>query len=239
MKVVFEKYVLKLVCVPMMLLVFVVNGQTQAGFTSVKVSGTATRMVKPDKAVINVAMSVENIKSEVANDQAQEKVLSVQGVLKKHGLPDSLLKISSIAVRFNKSYNAQRPDVYVASFNGKIEIPANGRMITALIESLETATGINVNVQFDFYESTKTKVSAELLKEALTSARERAQVIAGTLNKSIINVSNVSYGYSKSVEPPVYRGARREMTLAADVGIDITIDERMLQESVEMEFVLQ
>jgi uncharacterized protein YggE len=212
-----------------------ISSQAQTS-TILSVQGSANRLAAPDLAVMSVNLMSESATGSQANQVVEQKVLAVQKALKTKGYTKDNLKVGMVSVQFIKSYNDNRPDVYRGSVIGQIELAVDPKEITSLVEAIQGATDANVTINFTFKAETQKRIQDELIAEAVTNARDRADIIAGSIGKKIADVKQVSYSDGPVFQP---RGAMMEAKMSADTGIDFSVQEGQMTETVMIDFIAQ
>jgi hypothetical protein len=222
-----------------LLIVLLIGWEANAQLpTVIKIGGTATIEAKPDVATLSFQINAEGSTGKEANELSENKVLAIQKILTIAGLPDTLLKVSNVNLRFSKSYNSNREDMYQASFTAAIKVAANSKNLSALIEKIQSTIEVNLALSFGFSDDLNKKLKDNLLKMAIENAKEKAQLIASSIDKKIVGVVTVSYNFSDQIAPRVSALASESM-LSRSEGIDFNIQEMALSESIQIEFYVQ
>jgi len=205
--------------------------------TILKISGTSEITVMPDEAMIYLNIEGMGATAEKANEEAQNKLLRVQNVITDLGYKKELLKVNSSNVQSIRKYNEKKPTGYRAIFNTRVKLSASGSEVTRLIEAL-AANGNDVgsSVQYQISKELAKSQKEDLIKRAIDQAKERAVLIADHMGLRISGVSSIQY--SEAPNGPV-NFARMEMSMSVDEGgVDFSLQERTLRESINIEFEL-
>lgn len=181
------------------LFIFTSAGQAQ---NEISINAAAQVLVPADKIAFQINLNAEGDNPQKVYNlhKEREKVLVQQ--LKKHDIKEENINFEPISI--NKSYNGSyrneenkriqsRQKVIVTLYNFDIyeEI-----QITLIEHNFDEFSG-----NFTSSESEKGKNKA--LKNALKTAREKAQIIAAETGVSITGIKNISHSYSSRPPRPM------------------------------------
>jgi uncharacterized protein YggE len=194
------------------LFIFTTNGQAQ---NEISINAAAQVLVPADKIAFQINLNAEGDTPQEAYDlhKEREKVLVRQ--LKKHAIKDEDLNFEPISI--NKRYN----DSYRNKEEKRIYTRQN---VIVTLDDFDIYEQIQITLienNFDefsgnFTSSESEEGKNEALKEALKTAREKAEIIASETGVSISGIKNISHSYSSRPPRPMM-----EMTAsrAADSGL--------------------
>ena len=172
----------------------------------ISVSGTVTKTVAPDKAVIQ--LSVETLEKNAGDSQAKNAELSakVRSSLKAAGIADEDIKTVSYTLNEEYQWNefTKKSDIIGYRASNVIEVSVKDITKTGAVIDASVKAGINriSGVTFMLSRENEDKIRADALNEAAASAKDRAQKIASGFGVELGSLYSASESYYYE---PVYR----------------------------------
>src|SRR5581483_9236040 len=182
------------------------------GASTVSTSGTATTKVAPDKFSVTVGVETNGTTAEEAASKNADLMAKVMAALKALGVKDSQISTSNYNVYPVYDYRPmnkmcidiypQPPDCqpsqqitgYKASNSVTVTLDAQGSIDAGKVIDASIKVGANnVNGVYFFVSSEKQQeIRDNLIKDAVASARHRADVAASALEMQISGVQSVN-----------------------------------------------
>ena len=160
---------------------------------TISVDGSSTIKVAPDKATISI--SIENTaKDAKASAQNAQIMQNIQSAIL--GLAITKDKMQTTNYNLYPVYNTKDNSREIIGYNVSNEITVtidNIDMVGTVIDTAINAGASNVNsIEFGLKDSQVYK--DKVLQQAIADAKRKAQVVANSLGKSIVNVVSVNTG---------------------------------------------
>ncbi len=210
---------------------------------TIKVTGRGRLSVKPD--TIDLLLTVEDVKKKYADAlRASEKETGkLKDLFCSLGFQEEDLKTEhfSIDARYegysDKNGNwKQRFVGFAFTHNMKLSFPAEGDMLGKILGALSTGES---NAQFSIRYTVKDIEACRnrLLKNAVSDAREKAEVIAGAAGVKLLNIAGIDYSFGSIEvysEPMNFRALKCESVCEdnAAFGMNMTADDISVDDSV-------
>ncbi len=169
---------------------------------TVSVSGTSNLDAMPDQAVLYLRIEYINNDPKIAQDGLTSISNKVISALKQNGLSNDQIETINYNLEKYYDYSTGRYNGYIASHTLKLTIKDLSKAGDYI--NLAVNNGVNKidSLQFSLSKEKEKEVRTSLLSAATQDARDKADLLAGSLNarvKSVISVSESSpYNY------PVY-----------------------------------
>jgi uncharacterized protein len=206
-----------------------------------EVEGQSEISILPDEALIMVNLSQKAMKVADATNALNRKTKDIQDALKKTGVQGYELTVDNYFVNVNRVYTkgSSRDSGYVASQNVKIRVKSTGKDLTTITETLHKSGNMGFHMQFVMSDALRKSTESKLLQLALENAKQKADVIAKTMNITSYKLHRVSYGSSGNGFVPVMRNAKMEMmAMSADMDQEPILipEEQKLTDRVVVSF---
>lgn len=167
--------------------------------------GTAITKIKPDKVLISLGVETTNKTAKAAlsaNSAAMNKVL---GALLASGVKQNETSTSAFSISPNYNYSQGRNIItgFTATNYAQIEssnINNTGKWIDTAV-SPGGATTVN-NINFILSDKKLDETKNNLIKQAINSARSKADIAASTLGLRILGVKSMSINEFESPPQP-------------------------------------
>lgn len=230
----------KLLVLPLMLLALSAFSQQ---IPLIEVEGNSEIGILPDEALIMVNLTQKAMKVADATNGLNRKTKQIQDALKKTGVTGYEFTVDNYYVNVNRVYTkgTSRDSGYVAYQNIKIKVKSVGKDLTSITETLHKTADMGFQVQFVLSDALRKSTESKLLEMALLNAREKADVIARTMNISSYKIHRISHTSSGNSFVPVMRQAKMEMMAMADMEPEpiLVPEEQKLSDRVTVSFVFE
>lgn len=179
----------------------------------IRVTGSATVRVQPDRAEVNVGVVTEAPEAQTAARQNAEKLDAVLKALR--GALGSDAQFDTINYSLQPVYRyPERSEPVLAGYSASNTVRVKELALDKVGEAIDVATssGANTvhNIQFGLKD--EATVKARALREAATDARAKADALADALGLKVTGVLSLVEGEPDVVRPmPMYRA---EMAMA-------------------------
>lgn len=185
-------------------IVFSWGSSASAEAPIIRVTGEATLSVPPDRATVDLGVMTEDPNAaRAAERNAEKSSATIQGLRDAFG---SALKIQTVnysiapRYRYPAGGGTREQDGFTASNIVRIktrELDQVGRII-----DIATSRGTNQVERLDFDLTDEEPTRSKALKKAATSARAKADAIAGALGLKVVRVISVEEGGVSIASPP-------------------------------------
>jgi uncharacterized protein YggE len=208
----------------------------------ISVEGKSEIKISPDEALIRVSLTGKALKTEEATEILNKKAEFVTRALRKSDTDNYELKADNYFVNVNRIYTkgTSKDSGYVASQTLRILVKDTGEDLLEIIEALHGSTDMGFQLEFQLSDSKKKEYETQLLQMAIRDAKDKAELIAGSLELGELSVYNVSYGSGGSYQPKLYRS--EAMMMNADnqrTAPTIQPDEQTLSDKINVVFTFK
>lgn len=185
------------------------------------VSGEATISVKPTLAVITMTIRSSGATYAGTVEELTNRIDVLTEVLKGVKFKEQEIFTSNFAI--DKNYVYVQGERKEKGFNGLQTLKVQFKQDKdRLVQVLTAAAGSNANpeiaVSFDLDAEQKKEVKDELIRQAVSDATAKAELIVAQANHQIVGIKEIRYGVEAPNNPgPVYANFRAESAIAADV----------------------
>ena len=161
---------------------------------TISVDGSSTIKVAPDKATISISIENTAKDAKLASAQNAQIMQNIQSAIL--GLAITTDKMQTTNYNLYPVYNTKDNSREIIGYNVSNEITVtidNIDMVGTVIDTAINAGASNVNsIEFGLKDSQVYK--DKVLQQAIADAKRKAQVVANSLGKSIVNVVSVNTG---------------------------------------------
>ena len=173
----------------------ILNDNVNADKTTLSVSGNAERKVEPTLVKFTVGVETLNETAEISASENAEIMEKVKQALINAGIPENKIKTNYYYI--NQDYIYPKEDIlpvirYRTTHSLSVEttnISGIGKIIDACVKAGANNVG---NVQFTLDDATINTIKKELVSEAITNAKEKAEAMASDLGQEIVSVGSMS-----------------------------------------------
>ncbi|WP_339923645.1 SIMPL domain-containing protein [uncultured Cyclobacterium sp.] len=208
--------------------------------SKISVDGKSEIKVSPDEALVRVSLTTKAMKTADATEGLNRKAAEVTNALKKSGVKNYELKADNYFVNINRVYTkgTSRDSGYVASQTLRVLVKDTGEDLVKVIEALHSNVDMGFQLELQLSENKKKEYETELLQLAIKDAKNKAELIANSLDLEKITVHQVFYGEAPGTyQPKMYRS--EAMMINADnqrTAPTIQPDEQTLSDQVKVIF---
>lgn len=201
---------------------------------TVSVLGSAKIAVKPDFAILQIGVTSNNKKVEVAQDECKTKINAIIAALKAKGMQEEDIKTSHYSIYPLQDYNSQLIKAYQVENVLRLtihDIKTIGNIIDLVVEN-----GANNSSKISYESSKSDSLYLESLALAVQNAREKAEAIASALGTEIESVSTINEQYNYSYYPG---NSYKNMAYEAADGTEILVSDLQVGTDVQVSFILK
>lgn len=210
--------------------------------SKISVDGKSEIKVLPDEALIRVSLIMKAMKTAAATEGLNKKAAEVTKALKESGVKNYELKADNYFVNVNRVYTkgTSKDSGYVASQTLRVLVKDTGEDLVKIIEALHHNIDMGFQLEFQLSDNKRKEYETELLQLAIKDAKNKAELIANSLELGTIAVHQVIYGDGGSYKPKMYRS--EAMMISADnqrTAPTIQPDEQTLSDQVKVVFTFE
>jgi len=160
--------------------------------TTVQVNGNSQKEITPDVAKISISINSVNANIEQAKNENTTNANQVFAKLKELGVTDAQIKTSTYQIDSVYEYEKDRlPKLKGYQVTNTLEVTTSIEKVGILVNEV-TNVGANEVNSIHFEKSNQAEIKDEALRDAVTDALKKAEVIASALNKRVVNVKLVN-----------------------------------------------
>ncbi|MCK4319057.1 SIMPL domain-containing protein [Candidatus Micrarchaeota archaeon] len=209
---------------------------TEEDSTIISITGNAKEFLQPNLAKFNVGVVTDNDEADRSVSDNAEAVADVKNELMELGINEEDIKTSYFYVSVNKDWETNTITGYTTTHTLTIEtedIEDIGKYIDGAVKA--GANRIS-SIQFTLNEETIEEIKKELLADAVKDAKEKADILANAVDKTVVDTKTISI--SQSYRSPYSPYGDYEMySSKADTSIEY--DDVSVSVSVYIEFLGQ
>ncbi|EFR43345.1 SIMPL domain-containing protein [Dialister micraerophilus] len=191
-----------------------ITAHAQDNRRSITVTGTSEISVPSDLAIMRISVTTQSKSADEAVKENAIKMNAVKVALQKEGFSKESLKTDNYRLYKTNKYDEKDKDemeTYEAVHT--IKVKTEDLQKTGMIIDAATNAGATDIDSLSFTLKDSKKYQSQALANAILDAKSKAETIAKTLHKKIINIISVSEG-SVDINPYNFRSKM----LAADMG---------------------
>ncbi len=211
--------------------------------STLSVTGNGSSKVVPDKAMINIAVFVEDDTSGEAVDKNSQTTADVISALE--GLEIDDLDIQTVSFNLDPLYNYRRenepPEVYGYRAStvmevSTLEIDMTGEIIA---EAIESGANDVSSLRFGLSQELERQAKKTALERAAEDGRNKAEDIAESLDVEIVEIYYISESETYVPSPLMARTSAVEESLADISAVPITPNEIEITASVHISYIFR
>jgi uncharacterized protein YggE len=189
---------------------------------SIRVTGEATVMVKPDQAIIDIGVVTQAATAQAAASQNAQKTDAVISDLKRVLGASADIKTISYSVSPNYRYPRDGGQPTIAGYNASntVQVKINDLDLVGKVIDTATQSGANNINALRFTLRDEQAARTQALQDAALKARAKAQSLAAALGVRVQRILHVEEGGSISPPIPIMGRAMAEMAQAAPTPIE-------------------
>lgn len=189
-----------------------ITAHAQDDRRSITVTGTSEISVPSDLAIMRISVTTQSKSADEAVKENAIKINAVKAALQKEGFSKESLKTDNYRLYKTNKYDEKDKDEMYETVH-TIKVKNEDLQKTGMIIDAATNAGATDIDSLSFTLKDSKKYQSQALANAILDAKSKAETIAKTLNKKIINIISVSEG-SVDINPYNFRSKM----LAADMG---------------------
>lgn len=170
------------------------------------VTGSATSHAKSDKVIVSLGVETTNSTAEQAlfsNSNLMKKILTN---LKEAGVQDNETSTSSFTINPNYNYSqyGTRGDLIGFTVSNSIQVDSSHiDQVSSWIDNAVKSGANNINnVYFSLSDSKLEEIKDSLLKESVSKAKMKADIVASAAGMKIVGIKSIAVGGIGS-SPPI------------------------------------
>lgn len=181
---------------------------------TVSVSGEGTARAAPDMATVRFGVVTEADDPEAARQQNAESAREAMNAVRELGVPEEDMRLETLRLqpRYEYDNDRRRREIigYEATREVVVELDSLDLLPTVVAQVVERGANRLSGVQYDLRD--RDSVRNEALQEAVTKARDKARLLAESLDAGlgrVLQISEQNYDFPRPF-------VRMEAAMAAD-----------------------
>lgn len=183
-----------------------VNAQTNMTNNTLFVTGSAVNQTKPDKVAVSLGVETTNSTAQVALASNSDLMNKVLNALKAAGVQENETSTSTFSITPNYNYTQDGTKGKLTGFTVANSIQIESTNVGNISEWIDSAVSSGANnvesIYFTLSDKNLDNVKNSLLKEAIDSAKKKADVAASAVGLKVIGIKSISVEQSASPPPP-------------------------------------
>lgn len=167
---------------------------TETTLRTISVSGSGNVTTVPDQATINIGVTTTDSTANTAEDENARISNNIQTTLMELGINKN--KIHTKNYSFNPMYdsteNSTQEKITAYRVNNTVTVILDDITIIGKVIDASISSGANQINSINFNLKNPGTFKQEALEKAINDAQNKANIIAKTLNKHVVNVVSVS-----------------------------------------------
>jgi uncharacterized protein YggE len=186
-----------------------VSAQTDMTNNTLFVTGSATNQTKPDRVTVSLGVETTNSTAQAALSANSDLMSNVLDTLKAAGVQENETSTATFSITPNYNYSSDNTQGRLIGFtvSNSIQIESsNIERVATWIDGAVSAGANNVNnIYFSLSNKRLDDMKNSLLKDAIDSAKIKADIAASAAGLKVIGVKSIIVGEAGSSPPvPVY-----------------------------------
>jgi uncharacterized protein YggE len=191
------------------------NVSNASSNSTLSVVGNAQTMVRPDKVTLSLAVETTNITANTALNANSEAMNKVLNALKAAGVRENETSTSffNISPNYNLTQLGQEQDFPppiesrdIISYTVTNSITVDSYNLLNISKWIDTAVQAGVNdvssIYFSLSDAKSELIKNDLLKQAVTSAKGKADIAASALGLNVTGVKSINIESINGFPPP-------------------------------------
>lgn len=232
-----KKYIL----IPAFIFLLTISANAQEK-PRITVEGISEMKIIPDEALITISLSEKALTTAAVTDALNKKSKAVTDALKKSGVSDYTFTADNYYVNINRIYTkgSAKDSGYVASQNLRVVVKNTEQDLIKIVETVQQSADMGFQLAFRVSEERQKSFQEDLLKDALTDARQKAKIIANSFELGELKPYHIDYSSSQPFQPVMYR-AEAMMMKSADSRTEPTFnpEEQTISDRVKVIFTFE
>ncbi|MES2627359.1 MAG: SIMPL domain-containing protein [Bacteroidota bacterium] len=208
---------------------------------SIRIKGEARKLVMPDQAVFDISINSTRKTEEESVKHLQELSAEVQKKLRGLGFTEDQIKLNAYSTNITYDYSDGKQKItgYTSNQHFRVKFPLDKDRVQRVYKTVLAGPtdGLNVNFTTDCSDSLNKRIENELIVMALRDSREKADLMASTMNYKVLTVEHIIYNVDNQYPVPMMQKAFRSADAEAGAPADyFSIAEQEFSRSVEVHF---
>ncbi|BDD04664.1 SIMPL domain-containing protein [Aureibacter tunicatorum] len=194
------------------------------------VKGIGTVSIAPSIAVLSIDIIAENKDYQACIESLDKKSENIKSTLKKAGFSSKSIKTSGFSINRDMKYNSQLGKSefigFKASHKVSIRIDNNNDEINKAFNAIAgSLTDAGFYLGFDLNEQEKEKAKNEIIKNAVSDAKQKAELIANASGVELDRIIDIRYG-ELNLQPvyPSYKSRANAMVMSEGAAPSLDFD---------------
>ncbi|MBS1647192.1 MAG: SIMPL domain-containing protein [Bacteroidetes bacterium] len=225
---------------------FLAQTSAEKPTSTISLSGSASKKVSPDLAIISFNLSAKDVLGNLAlsklNTQTQQTITKITGA----GFSKEQLKISNYGLNEDWEYTGgkSRKAGYSARQTLTLTFKMDKEKLNKLFAAFSDQQTENTQINFStgLSEELQDKTQKELIALAINDATEKAHLIANAASLKIKAIKSIAYNTDDEAPMPPVRNMKSMEAFAAknDSSFsEINVEETELSEDVSIVFITE
>lgn len=221
-------------------LLFEREGSSEKNVRKITVSGDGLAYASPDQASVFLSVRTESLTADQARQQNADLMEKVRTALAGFGLADKDIETVSYSVNPKYEWNEGKHRSELVGYEAFQQLKVKTMDLDKIGAIIDATVGAGANqvdnIQFELSDQKKKQVSDEVLAGAAKKAKEKAGILASSLNAKLgkaLEISEANYFYQ-----PRFVNYAMEKS-AAPVGAATEINPQEVQVSVNINVVFE
>jgi uncharacterized protein YggE len=199
---------------------FSISQTTTAKQSTFDVTGTSTVSTVPDKAVVNLGVTINDTTVKATQDKANTVISNVTSSLGKLGIDKKDIKTENYSLY--PTYDYQAGGQRITGYNVNASLSVSVTDFAILNQAIDAATAAGANqvggVSFTLSDDKKKSVEDDARKQAIDDAKTKANTLAGLAGMKLGKIVNIfeqptNGGYPM---PMMYKGGAADARTSAE-----------------------
>ncbi len=178
---------------------------------TLSVTGQATTFVDPDRLNVNFGIEVQKATAKSALEENSSKMNEVIDAIKSTGISEDEISTTQFSIYpVYESYQEKETGIYrqrLTGYSVSNIIQVKTSKLELASDIIDSAVKVGVNrvdsVSFSLSEKKQQQISDDLLSEAISNAKSKAEKALAPLNYRVIGVKHVSLSDTGYYPPPM------------------------------------
>ncbi|WP_407282235.1 SIMPL domain-containing protein [Methanolobus sp. WCC1] len=205
---------------------------------TISMSGYAEQKVVPDTASISIGVVTQEITANGSSSENAVIMNSIVNELKALGLEDREMQTSYVSVSPVYNYTGGRT---ITGYSASNSVDITTKKLDMINEIIDRSAAAGANqigsLSFSVSDTMQKELRDELISEAVTDSRLKADMLASSLNVKITGVKTSSVNDNSGIST-IYSTAQ-EMPVAEEASTPISPGESTVSMSVQVTYIIE
>jgi len=224
------------------LIIITISGYAQDSVDKITVIGKASLKAVPENMIVTIPLMVQDSVFETCSDELIHKMTRIKNGLHDLGIKKESIKTDNLSIR-DKYEFIDRKRVRVG-YNGSVTIQMEEKyspeMVSKIISLLKDYQMI-YNLDFKLSEDQKQKLTDMAIKEAISDAKYKAQLIATASAIELKRISKIIYDYNEFGNDILLRRESKDIRISGESSLSTTLNpsELSIEKKIQMEWIIE